>query len=190
MIAIIIQISHISYPALASKRNPDSMGHRMRKALTCLPAEVTLRSSFGFGRPLAVQAVRGKSGHHKATRPVKTGDVALARRDGRPVPQKTNRRFLRVPARVKRGGKSSPLPRQRRRHGKPRVVQDKQGKGRLPAESPGNSRTGPVKRPGTLRREKNGRTAPCRGRTESGLQNPNDTFTLFPCSGSFPSKAS
>lgn len=160
-------------------------------ALTCVPVEATLRSSFGFGRSLAaLRAARGKSGHHKATRPVKTGDVALTRRDGRPVPQKTNRRGLRVPARVKRGGKSSPLPRQRRRHGKPRVVQDKQGKGRLPAESPGNSRTGPVKRPGTFRREKNGRTAPDRGWTESGLQNPNDTI-VFHCtlSGTIPAKA-
>lgn len=127
-------------------------------------------------------AGRGKSGHHKATRPVKAGDAGFSRPGGRPVQQKANRPHLRVRVRVKRGGKSSPLRRQRRRHCKPRVVQDKQGKGRLPAGSPGNSRTGPVKRSGTLRREKNGHTALLNGSGQNLAYRTRTTPSFLPSS--------
>lgn len=53
-------------------------------------------------------------------------------RFGRKVQQKKYRFPPRRGVRVKRWGKSPPLQRQLRRHGKPRVVQDRTGEG-LPA---------------------------------------------------------
>lgn len=48
-----------------------------------------------FGRLLAGKKlpVRGKSGHHKAARPVKAGDENLSRVLGRKVPQKIYRQW-------------------------------------------------------------------------------------------------
>ena len=71
-----------------------------------------------------------------------------------------------VRVRLKWWSKSPPRRWQQRRHGKPRVMQDKQGEGRLPAtRPPGISRTLPCRaRPHG--REKNGHTA------RKGGQNP------------------
>ena len=74
--------------------------------------------------------------------------------------------------RVKWWGKSPPRLWQQRRQGKPRAMQDKQGEGRLPAESPpGISRTLFIQSALVYGREKNGHPAHI-GWTESGLQNP------------------
>ena len=68
--------------------------------------------------------MRGKSGHHRAGFPVKTGGACF-KASSRPVPQKTNRSPWGV--RVKRWGKSPPPVEQSNGHGKPNPMQDEIG---------------------------------------------------------------
>ena len=75
-------------------------------------------------RSQTIVYVRGKSGHHRAGFPVKTGG-ACVKASSRPVPQKTNRLICEV--RVKRWGKSPPPVEQSVGHGKPNLMQDEIG---------------------------------------------------------------
>jgi len=79
--------------------------------------EAVIRS-FAFGQG------RGKSGHHRAGFPVKTGGACF-KASSRPVPQKTDRSPWGV--RVKRWGKSPPQNEQSFGHGKPNPMQDEIG---------------------------------------------------------------